>query len=62
MGADSRKLDTPASAKLLAARVPAFENGHYLPPGIAETSTLDEGQAADRSVASGAHGRVVIRP
>ncbi|MEJ1977743.1 MAG: hypothetical protein WDN49_18165 [Acetobacteraceae bacterium] len=25
--------------------MPAFENGHYLPPGIAETSTLDEGQA-----------------
>ena len=59
-GADSRKLDTPASAEILAYLVPGFEKGLYRAPLIAETHPLADGIAAYRSVANGTRGRVVL--
>ena len=60
LGADTRKLDIPGSAKLLAALVPGFESGQYRAPHVTETYPLAEGVAAYRSVAAGANGRVVL--
>lgn len=60
LGADTRKLDMPGSAKLLAALVPGFESGQYRAPHVTETYPLAEGVAAYRSVAAGANGRVVL--
>ncbi len=60
LGADTRKLDTVESAGILAALVPGFESGLYLPPTIAETHPLAEAVAAYRSVERGTRGRVVI--
>jgi NADPH:quinone reductase len=59
-GADSRKLDTLASAEILADLVPGFEKGLYRAPLIAETHPLGDGVAAYRSVANGTRGRVVL--
>ena len=61
-GADSRKLDIAASAKLLADLVPGFESGAYAAPVIAAAYSLDEAQAAYEAVARGTAGRVVITP
>jgi NADPH:quinone reductase-like Zn-dependent oxidoreductase len=61
-GADSRKLDTAASAGLLAALVPGFESGAYAAPVIAATYPLDEARAAYEAVAQGTAGRIVITP
>jgi NADPH2:quinone reductase len=60
LGADTRKLDAVESAEILAALVPGFESGLYLPPTIAETYPLAEAVAAYRSVERGTRGRVVI--
>jgi NADPH:quinone reductase len=59
-GADSRKLDTAASSRLLADLVPGFEDGRYRAPLIAETYALADGVAAYRSVERGTRGRVVL--
>lgn len=61
-GADSRKLDTLASAQRLAALVPGFESGAYLPPVVANTFRLEQGVLAYDAVAAGSAGRVVICP
>ncbi|GGF04670.1 oxidoreductase [Aliidongia dinghuensis] len=61
-GADSRKLDTSASAALLADLVPGFESGAYSPPVIAATYPLEEARAAYEAVAKGTAGRVVLTP
>jgi NADPH:quinone reductase len=60
LGADTRKLDAAASGQILAALVPGFESGLYLPPTIAETHPLADAVAAYRSVERGARGRVVL--
>jgi len=59
-GADTRKLDAAQSGEILAALVPGFESGLYLPPTLAETHPLAEAVAAYRSVERGTRGRVVI--
>jgi len=60
LGADTRKLDAVESGEILAALVPGFESGLYLPPTIAETQPLAKAVAAYRSVERGTRGRVVI--
>jgi hypothetical protein len=62
LGADTRKLGTVESAKLLAALVPDFESGQYRPPKVAATYPLAEGVAAYRAVAAGTSGHVVLTP
>ena len=61
-GADSRKLDAIASARIFGQLVSGFEDGHYRAPVIAEMHSLDQGQDAYRSVQAGTRGRVVITP
>ena len=62
IGADSRKLDAVASAKLLADLVPGFESGLYKAPLIAECYPLSGASDAYRAVARGVAGRVVLTP
>jgi NADPH:quinone reductase len=62
IGADSRKLDTVASARLMAELVPGFENGLYKPQLIAERYPLSAARDAYRAVARGIAGRVVLIP
>ena len=62
IGADSRKLDAVASAKLLADLVPGFESGLYKAPLIAERYPLSGASDAYRAVARGVAGRVVLTP
>ena len=59
-GADSRKLDTLASAKVLSDLVPGFESGQYRAPIVAETYPLADGVTAYGSVSRGTRGRVVL--
>jgi len=59
-GADSRKLDALASAKLLSDLVPGFESGQYRAPIVAETYPLADGVTAYGSVSRGTRGRVVL--
>ncbi|MGD0674062.1 MAG: zinc-binding alcohol dehydrogenase family protein [Polyangiaceae bacterium] len=59
-GADSRKVDTIGSAKILASLVLGFETGQYRAPHVAGTYRLADGVAAYRAVASGTPGRVVL--
>ncbi len=61
-GADSRKLDVAASARILDDLAPGFERGDYDPPVIAAAFPLDKAQEAYTAVAKGAHGRVVLVP
>jgi NADPH2:quinone reductase len=60
LGADSRKLDTLGSSKILADLAAGFESGQYRAPLIAETYPLSQSVAAYQSVAKGTRGRVVI--
>ncbi len=62
IGADSRKLDSVASARLMAALVAGFETGLYTPPLIAERYPLSAARDAYRAVARGTTGRVVLIP
>ena len=62
IGADSRKLDTVASARLMAELVPGFETGLYKPPLIAERYPLAAARDAYRAVSRGTTGRVVLTP
>jgi NADPH:quinone reductase-like Zn-dependent oxidoreductase len=62
IGVDTLKLDLRASAEILEALRPAFEDGSYLPPAIAQRFVLDDGQAAYRAVAAGTKGRIVLVP
>ncbi len=62
IGADSRKLDASASAKRLAAMVPAFESGMLAPPPIDRTVPLDQAIDAYRDVAAGERERFVLVP
>jgi len=61
-GADSRKLDLTASARILKAHVPAFERSDYKPPVVSQVFGLEDGRAAYEAAAKSGGGRVVIRP
>jgi NADPH:quinone reductase-like Zn-dependent oxidoreductase len=59
-GADTRKLDSVASAKILANLAPGFEDGRYRGPTLARAYPLADGIAAYEAVARGTRGRVVL--
>ena len=62
IGADSRKLDASASARRLAAMLPAFEAGALAAPPIDEEVPLERAAEAYRRVAEGARERIVLAP
>lgn len=62
IGADSRKLDVSASAKLMAAFTAGFADGTYAAPLIAATYSLAKAQDAYRAVEKGMAGRVALLP
>lgn len=62
LGVDTLKRDMTASAGLLDALAPGFEDGSFLPPVIARSVRLEDAADAYRSVAAGTRGRVVIAP
>jgi NADPH:quinone reductase-like Zn-dependent oxidoreductase len=60
-GADTRKRDAVASAGLLDALRPQFENGIFAPPHIDRVIPLSEGREAYQQMAAGAvRGRLVL--
>jgi NADPH:quinone reductase-like Zn-dependent oxidoreductase len=61
-GVDTLKRDMVASASVLEAMTPGFEDGDFLPPIIRETVSLEQAVDAYRSVASGSAGRIVLAP
>jgi NADPH2:quinone reductase len=62
LGADSRKLDVTASAKLMAEFTARFAEGTYAAPLIAATYSLAEAQYAYLAVDKGTVGRVALLP
>ena len=63
LGVDTRARDAVASAALLEALVPLFDQGTFQPPHIDRVLALSDGVAAYQEVASGqARGRVVLAP
>ena len=62
-GVDTRAHDAIASAVLLKALVPCFEEGTFQPPVIDRVIALSEGRSAYEEVARGeARGRLVLVP
>ncbi len=61
-GVDTLKRDMVASAGLLEALVPGFEDGTFQPPMVERVVPLEEAADAYRAVAAGARGRVVLAP
>jgi NADPH2:quinone reductase len=62
-GVDTRARDAIASAVLLEALVPFFEQGAFQPPVIDRVIALSDGRAAYEQVARGeARGRLVLAP
>jgi NADPH:quinone reductase-like Zn-dependent oxidoreductase len=61
-GIDTLKWDMTASAAILEALTPGFEDGSYSAPPIAEVVGLDRAVEAYRAVAAGVRGRVVLAP
>ena len=63
LGVDTRARDAIASASLLEALVPFFEQGTFRAPQIDRVLALSDGVAAYQEVASGqVHGRLVLDP
>jgi NADPH:quinone reductase-like Zn-dependent oxidoreductase len=63
LGVDTRARDAVASASLLDALTPVFEQGTFRPPQIDRVLALSDGVAAYQEVASGqVHGRLVLAP
>ena len=62
LGVDTLKRDLVASADLMEALRPGFEDRSYVPPKIAGRFSLHDAQAAYRAVAGGTSGRVVLIP
>jgi NADPH:quinone reductase len=63
LGVDTRHRDAAASAVLLEALTPFFEDGAFQPPMIDRVIPLSEGCAAYEQVARGeARGRLVLAP
>jgi len=61
-GVDSRKLGLVESAGILNRLAPGFDNGSLEPPLVRSVLSLDRSVEAYQTVASGAEGRIVIRP
>ena len=62
-GVDTRARDAVASASLLDAFTPFFEQGTFRAPQIDRVLALSDGVAAYQEVASGqVHGRLVLAP
>jgi len=62
-GVDTRQRDATASASLLEALTPFFDDGAFQPPMIDRVIPLYEGRAAYEEVARGeARGRLVLVP
>src|SRR3984885_13931904 len=61
-GVDTLKRDLTASAEVLTSLTPGFVAGDYRAAPISETCGLGKAQEAYRKVASGAAGRIVLRP
>jgi NADPH:quinone reductase-like Zn-dependent oxidoreductase len=59
-GADTRKLDAVASARILSSLAPGFEDRSYRGHTIARAYPLADGVAAYEAVARGTRGRVVL--
>jgi NADPH:quinone reductase-like Zn-dependent oxidoreductase len=63
LGVDTRARDAIASASLLEALVPLFEQGTFHAPQIDRVLALSDGVAAYQEVASGqVQGRLVLAP
>jgi len=63
LGADTRQRDATASAALLEALTPFFDNGAFQPPMIDRVIPLSEGRTAYEQVARGdVRGRLVLVP
>ena len=61
-GVDTLKRDMSASARMLDAISPGFDDGQFDPPVIAAAMPLEAGVAAYEAVAAGTKGRVVLVP
>lgn len=61
-GIDTLKLDLAASAEVLEALRPGFENGDYRPAAITRRFPLKDVVGAYQAVAAGEKGRVVVLP
>jgi NADPH:quinone reductase len=62
IGIDTLKWELTASATVLEALRPGFEEGDYRPAPIARRFSLEHAAAAYQAVAEGEPGRVVLRP
>ncbi len=62
LSADSRKLGLVESAGILNRLAPGFDSGSLEPPLVRSILPLDRSVEAYQTVASGAEGRIVIRP
>lgn len=62
LGVDTLKRDLVASAALLEALRPGFEDGSYQPPEIGACYALADGAKAYADVLSGSKGRIVLIP
>ena len=63
LGADTRQRDATASAALLKALTPFFDDANFQPPMIDRVIPLSEGRMAYEQVARGeVRGRVVLVP
>jgi NADPH:quinone reductase len=62
IGADSRKRDATASARLLANLTNGFERGRYTAPVINARYPLSRAKEAYATVERGSHGRIVLTP
>jgi len=61
-GVDTLRRDMTASAGLLEALTPGFEDGTFAPPVIDREVPLEQAVNAYRAVAAGARGRIVLVP
>ncbi|CDY78936.1 Quinone oxidoreductase [Caballeronia glathei] len=62
IGVDTLKRDLTATAAILEALRPGFDDGSYRPPAIAERFSLVDAPAAYRAVLAKPAGRVVLTP
>jgi NADPH:quinone reductase-like Zn-dependent oxidoreductase len=62
LGVDTLKRDLVASALLLEALRPGFEDGSYQPPEIGACYSLADGAKAYAEVLAGSKGRIVLTP
>ena len=58
-GADTRKISTLESSKLLASLVPGFESDQYHAPLVGQTYSLSQAVTAYEAVSHGARGAIL---